>query len=560
MAFAPTVPPPTNGATAGVPALKSARHPFTRGRLIVAAAAIVAIIVALVLWRVLAPASINLVTTPVQQGTLVRTITASGTVNPQDTILIGTQVSGTISAIDVDYNSVVHTGQVLAEIDPTSLQAALDQAQAQLAQTEANAREASASATAAQAGVTVQRATASAAVANIGVAQANAAAQNYAIAAAQSNVTKAQSALVLAQQTIARDTSLLGQGYVAQNIVDADRANLDADQSLLVGAQASLTQARSQAVASAGQTNQAVAQSQSQAAQNVVAGADALASAGTAQAQAAAIGIQAAQVKTAQYNLAHATITSPVNGTVIGRNVSLGQTVAASFSTPTLFTIARDLTKMEVDLAVGEPDIGSVKAGAPVTFSVLAYPTTTFSGKVTQVRQNPTVVSNVVTYDTVVIVDNKNGLLRPGMTANAFVQAQVATNAFIVPVEALTWQPPAAIAAHYHLPAPAAKTRAASGSQYGATMGAGAAAVPAGSTGHVFVVRAGQLLSVPVQITLTAASQAAMKPVAGTLLLTDAVVTGDTSGVAPHAASTAKAATSAFGQSGSGGGAARAVH
>ncbi len=248
------------------------------------------------------------------------------------------------------------------------------------------------------------------------------------------------------------DSSLLAQGYVAQSLVNTDRSNLAAAESGLKAAQAALTQARSQSVASTEQANQAVAQSQSQNAQNTVAGANAQASVGTAAAQTAAIGIQAAQVRTAEYNLAHTTITSPVNGTVIARNVALGETVAASFSTPVLFTIATDLTKMEVDLAVGEPDIGSVAVGDHVTFTVLAYPNT-FAGTVSQVRQNPTVVSNVVTYDTVVIVDNKNGLLRPGMTANALVQTQSINGALIVPLQALEWQPSAAIAARDHLPA-----------------------------------------------------------------------------------------------------------
>jgi HlyD family secretion protein len=536
------------------------RTPFTRPRLILAGIAIVIVVVAIVLWRALVPASVALITTPVQQGNLVRTITASGTVNPQNTILVGTQVSGTIATIDVDYNSIVRTGEVLATIDPTAFQASLQQAQAQLSQTQANAGVAAADAAGAQAGVSVQRATAVAAAQNVDIARANAAAQNDAIATAQSNVTKAQSALLLTQQTMASDASLLAQGFVAQNVVDADQANFAAGQSGLAGAQASLTQARAQAVASAGAANQAVAQSDSQAAQNIVAGSAAQASAGTAAAQADAIGIESAAVKTAKFNLANTTITSPVNGTVIARNISLGETVAASFSTPTLFTIAQDLTKMEIDLAVGEPDIGSVKAGAPVTFTVLAYPTTTFSGTVSQVRQDPTVVSNVVTYDTVVIVGNQNGLLRPGMTANAFVQTQVATDALIVPVDALDWQPSAATAAAYHIAPPASKTKSKAGSVYGRTMGAGATAVAAGSSGRLFVERDGKLVSVRVQILLTAATQAAVAPLGGgTLTASDAVVTGDSTAAPARAAATSAPAAPAFGQTG-GGGAARAVH
>ena len=206
MAFTPTAVPSANGATTVVPEpAKPARMRLTRPLIIGAASIIVAVIIATVLWRAFVPASIVLVTTPVQQGTLVRTVTASGTVNPQNTISIGSQVSGTISEVDVDYNSVVHTGQVLATIDPTSFQAALDQAQAQLAQTEANC---------ARSGGRRRR----------GAGGNHRSARHRECRRSErrrralerrganrcdrdrgTNVAKAQSALVLAQQTIARD-------------------------------------------------------------------------------------------------------------------------------------------------------------------------------------------------------------------------------------------------------------------------------------------------------------------------------------------------------------------
>jgi HlyD family secretion protein len=504
-------------------------------------------IVALVAWHSLAPAPASLATGTVQVGTLVRTVTSSGTINPQNSISIGSQVSGTISEVDADYNSVVKTGQVLARIDPTQFQTSLASAQANLAQTEATAREAAANATGATASIAVQRATATAAGENVDAARANAAAQTAAIVAAQANVDKAQSTLVLAQQTMNRDTTLLAQGYVAQSTADADKAALDAAQSGVGSAQAALAQARSQAVASAQQANQALAQSASQNAQNSVAAAQALASQGSAQAQAAAIGIQQAQVRTAQYNLAHTTITSPVDGTVIVRNVAIGETVASSFSTPVLFTIAQDLSKMQVDLAVGEPDIGSVKAGDPVTFTVLAFPNT-FTGIVSQVRQNPSVVSNVVTYDTVVIVNNHNGLLRPGMTANALIQTQSVKNALLVPLAALEWHPASS--------GKVARPRA--GSAFGATMGAGATALPAGTNGRVYVSRNGSLDPVTVQIVMSAGTQAAVKAVRGTLQAGDTAVTGDGTAAARTAASGRQTAPG-FGGGNPAGGAARAV-
>ena len=566
MQFSQTAAPPVNGkAAAPTKPERSSR----RVRPLLAGAAVLAVLIVagIVAWRTFLVAPITLVAVPVQQGTLARTVTSSGTVNPQDTTSIGSQISGTVSEVDVDYNSVVHTGQVLARIDPTLFQASLDQSRAQLSQTQANARQAAASAVGANASIGVQSATAQAAAQNVGVATANAAAQASAVAAAAANVEKAQSALALSQQTMTRDASLLSQGYVAQNVVDADRAALETAQSGVTGAQATLAQARLQAVASLQAANQARSQSQSQRAQTSVAGAQAQASLGAAAAQAAAIGIQAAQVRTATYNLAHATITSPVNGTVIARNVSLGQTVAASFSTPVLFTIARDLSKMQLDLAVGEPDIGSVKTGAPVTFTVLAYPDT-FVGTVSQVRQNPTVVSNVVTYDTVVVVNNKAGLLRPGMTASAFIQTQKVTNALIVPLQALEYRPSAATVAHYHLSGSAGNAPAhprgagtqgnAAGSVLGATMGAGAATLAAGSRGRVFVERNGKLVAVPVQIVMTAATQAAVAPLSGTLTPNDAVVTGDGGAPQPRASGAGQRAPG-FTQGAPGGGAARAV-
>jgi HlyD family secretion protein len=548
----------TNSTGVYVAAPKLGRKPIGRRLIIGSALAIVLLIAGtFAAWRVASPVPTNLVTTPVVRGTLVRTVTSSGTVNPENTISIGSQISGTISEVDVDYNTVVKTGQVLARIDPTQFQTTLDQALAELAQTEATARVGAAGATGATAGIGVQRATADAAMHNVSAAKANAAAQLLAIVSAQADVSKAQSALVLAQQTIARDTSLLSQGYVAQTAVDADRAALVTAQAGVASAQAAVTQTRSQAAAGAQQVNQAAAQSASQNAQNAVAAAQAQASLGTAQAQANAIGIQAAQVQTARYNLAHTTITSPVNGTVIVRNVAIGETVASSFSTPVLFTIAQDLTKMEVDLAVGEPDIGAVKAGETVTFTVLAYPTP-FTGTISQVRQSPTIVSNVVTYDTVVIVNNASGLLRPGMTANALIQTQRVTDASIVPLQALAWRPSPAVAARYHLPAPGSAGKTA-GSRFGTTLGAGASTLPAGSQGLIYIERAGTLEAVPVQIVLTAATQAAVKPLNGTLQANDSVVLSDTSGAQPASTAGAKRTTSVLTQGAQGGGAARAL-
>ena len=148
-----------------------------------------------------------------------------------------------------------------------------------------------------------------------------------------------------------------------------------------------------------------------------------------------------AAVRNARVNLGYTNIVSPVNGTVIARNITIGQTVAASFQTPTLFLIAQDLTHMEVDTSVSESDIGTVKLGDPADFTVLAYAGRTFRGSVVQVRQAPQVVQNVVTYDAVIGVSNRGFLLKPGMTATASIVTEQRTNVLRVPDQALRFTP-----------------------------------------------------------------------------------------------------------------------
>ncbi len=142
-------------------------------------------------------------------------------------------------------------------------------------------------------------------------------------------------------------------------------------------------------------------------------------------------------------NLAYTDITSPVDGVVVARNVDVGQTVAATFQTPTLFLVAEDLTKMQVSASVSESDIGPVAAGQEVSFSVDAYPATTFAGRVEQVRNAPLTVQNVVTYDVVVSVDNRDLLLKPGMTANVTIATATRPDALRVSTSALRFRPPA---------------------------------------------------------------------------------------------------------------------
>ncbi|HVA34310.1 MAG TPA: efflux RND transporter periplasmic adaptor subunit [Candidatus Baltobacteraceae bacterium] len=447
-----------------------------------AALVVAALIVGTVIVR--SQSTVKVTTAPVVRQTLTQSITASGTINAQNSVSVGTQVSGTISQLNVDFNSKVKKGQVLARIDPSTIQAQLDQASANLAQSEAQAAAAAANANGAGAGVSV--------------AQANAAAESAAANAAKANISKAQAMLTLAQQQLNRDSSLLAQGYIPQATVQADQSNVAQDAAAVSQAQAAYAQAQAQASAGSATIGQTGSTAQAQAA--------------SAQAAQAAIGSAAAIVQQDTVNLHNTVITSPVDGTVVSRAVSLGQTVAASLQTPTLFTIAQDLAKMEVDINVGEPDIGGVKQGDSVDFTVLAYPAQIFHGTVRQVRINPQTLNNVVTYDVVVDVNNPGGKLLPGMTANATVNVASANNALVVPLSAL----------HAALRQAQGDTGSTSGASTGASpwggSGGASGSVAAGQNATVMVQRNGKLQRVQVQVGLVTSTQAAVTPINGSTL------------------------------------------
>ena len=555
--------PATNGHVTSV-ILEAPRRRRSRWWFVAAAIVVIIAIVASVILLRSRASAVEYTTVPAQSGSLAQTVTASGTLNPQNTISIGTQVSGTIAEIDADFNSHVKKGQVLAKLDPTSLQAALDQAQATLAQSEAQAQASGATASGGPSAIAAAQAQAQAAVATSRVAVATANASQAAIATAETNVTKAQSALVLAQRTVTRDNQLLAQGYIAQSQADTDKSSEIIAQSALDSARTAVVQAQAQAQASQAQIAQANAQASASSAQAGVSDATAQSQAATHEAGVAAIGIQQALVKTAQTNLQHTIITSPVDGTVISRQVSVGQTVASSLQTPTLFTIAQDLSKMELDLAVGEPDIGRVTSGDAVSFTVLAYPNRTFTAKVVQVRQNPTTVSNVVTYTVVVYVDNADGALRPGMTANSTITVAHVDGATIVPLAAFTYAPPAgSYSSTRRGNRPQRATSAApsasgvSASPWGATNASSGGAVTPGANGRIFVLRGGKLQAVPVKVGLVGATQASVTPLRGTLGETDQVVTGDNRSTSGGSASRGSASNPLGGNQRGGGGGGR---
>lgn len=297
----------------------------------------------IVWWLSQATDSVKYITVPLTQGAINRTVTATGTVNPVLTIIVGTYVSGVIQKLQCDYNTKVKQGQICAKIDPRPYQAVVDTNKANLAE-------------------------------------------------ATAQLQKDKAALVYAKLTYERLDRLGQTNAVSKDTVDNARGLYD--QAL---AQVDLDQA--------------------------------------------VIAQREAQLAASQVNLGYTDIVSPVDGTVVSRNVTMGQTVAASFQTPTLFLIATDLTKMQVDTNVSESDIGGIKDGDKAVFTVDAFPKRTFDGTVSQVRQSPQTVQNVVTYDVVVNVDNSDLALKPGMTAATRIVIDQRNDVVRVPNQGLRYSP-----------------------------------------------------------------------------------------------------------------------
>ncbi len=440
----------------------------------------------------------DLVTARVTREPIAQTVTASGTLAAQDTVLVGSQVSGTIQTLYVDYNSPVRTGQVLARLDPSLFVAALDQAKGTLGQLEAQSSASSSSL--------------SSSLYSSSAAAETAQSQRKLIVAADEDVRKTRSALDLTLLTLRRDRALLRQGYVAQNVVDSDVTAVATAHDAYIAAQTSAKTSRYSSAASGYQAGSSAAQAN--------------AAASSARASDSAVRAAEAAVRQAQINLDHATIVSPVDGTVIQRNVSVGQTVAAALQAPTLFTIAKNLAKMELDIAVGEPDVGAVRAGQRVSFTVLAYPGRTFLATIDQVRQNPTVVNNVTTYDTVAYPNNRDGALRPGMTANAQITIEDYPNAAVLPLAALQWRPTAAVAKRYRIvPAPNGGEGIPVGSSaWGATGATANFAVAVGAQGSCYVLENRTLRGVGVTVLAIDGTRVGVKVDAGRLAPGDNVV------------------------------------
>lgn len=279
----------------------------------------------------------------VERREITETVEASGTINPVKTVSIGSQVSGMIKAIYVDFNSQVKKGELLAQIDPSLFQAQVDQARGTLG-------------------------------------------------SANANYAQTKSIVAYDAVTYKRYKAMYKQNYISKNDLDQAESTYKADSAKLRSMAALIKQ------------NQAT-------------------------------------LRNNMTNLRYTRIISPVNGVVVSRAVDVGQTVAASFQTPTLFTVAQDLTKMQIEVNVSEADIGKVKVGQIVNYNLDGYPNDTFKGKVIQVRIAPTTVSNVVTYTVIVSVDNDDGKLKPGMSANVSIITNKKEHALCVDNAAMRFTP-----------------------------------------------------------------------------------------------------------------------
>jgi len=367
-------------------------------------------------------------TAKVERGNLRNSVTATGTLQAVTTVQVGSQASGTISSLTADYNSVVKKGQVIAQLDPSVSKAQVDQARANLQQAQAGLQQARAAVANSRAGVTDAKAKAQAATSTSQNNQAG-------VVGARANLAVLKAQQDDAMSLLKQQESLVKSGIIAQRELDIAQTAYQTAKAKYDQGVAQLNQA---ILSEQSATSSGIAQSQAQVQQSQagVEQSQAQVQAAQAQVQQAAAALQLAEV-----NLAHTTITSPIDGIVVSRDVNVGQTVAASLSAPTLFTIANDLTKMQVIANIDQADIGLVENAKSVKFSVDAFPGKDFDGKIEQMRLNPVNVQNVVTYNVVIDVDNPEQKLKPGMTANLTVTIDERNNVLKVPNAALRFTP-----------------------------------------------------------------------------------------------------------------------
>jgi HlyD family secretion protein len=338
-------------------------------------------------------------TARVERGPLTAAVSASGNLNAVTTVLVGSQVSGQIKELYADFNTQVKKNQVIARIDPETFQAKVSQAQADLES--------------ARSAVLNQEAQVQRARAEVENARAT-------FAESRANTAKAQVGATDSKRDLDRKTELFRRELIAKSDLDSAQAAYDSALAVVDAARA-----KEQSLAAGIQSAQAQLRVTEAALQSARAQVDQ----------------KRAALRQSQVDLDHTTIRAPVDGVVVSRAVEPGQTVAASLQAPTLFTIAGDLTKMQVEVSVDESDIGRIKLEDRATFTVDSFPGQTFAGVVTQIRKAAQVVQNVVTYTVVVAVDNPGGRLLPGMTANAKMIVAEKPSVLKVPNSALRFRP-----------------------------------------------------------------------------------------------------------------------
>jgi HlyD family secretion protein len=358
---------------------------LTRNKLILAITLVLIAAVVLFAVRKEKASSATYFTMPVEKGALKNNVNATGVVQTVVTVQVGSQVSGQIQDLYADYNSLVKRGQLLARLDPRTFQAQLENAEATVA--------------AAQAHVLSAEADTRTQAANLESARAN-------LEAAK--VTRDNTAILFE-----RNAGLSKEGVVSQNDYDNAKANADSARAKLDQAQAAVSQAEAQSRSALAGLQQAKAQLQQ----------------------------SEADLNRARLNLEYCNIYSPVDGVVISRNVDVGQTIAASLQSPTLFTIANDLSRMQVNANVDEADIGNISDQADVRFTVDAFPNEVFRGTILEIRLNPQTVQNVVTYSVIISIENPDLKLKPGMTANITVTVDQRDNVVKLPNAALRYTP-----------------------------------------------------------------------------------------------------------------------
>ena len=398
-------------------------------------------------------AGASYVTVPVERGDLSTTLSATGTLNALVTVEVGSQLSGQVAELLVDFNDEVREGQPLARLDPRTFESEVREAEAALEVTRAQ--------------ILTERAT-------LQTAAAELAAERSKLDIAKARVESAQAQLAETERDLQRKQTLAGTEVLAQAHVDQATTAYQSAAAGLRAAEAEVEVAKEAVVAAE--------------ARQVISDANLLYAE-------AAERRQAAELDQARIDLARTVISAPIDGVVIGRDVDRGQTVAASLEAPTLFTIAQDLRQMEVHANIDEADLGRIRLGQQASFTVDAYPGRAFAATVTQIRKAPQSIENVVTYTVVMSTRNCDLALLPGMTAIVAITVEEARDVLKVPNAALRFQPPSDTGAN------AAASREASGTGPGALVWVpGANDVP-----------------VPVRVTLGRSNDSATEVVSGPL-------------------------------------------